>query len=161
MFSKTSRYVAAAFIGLSFGMGSAFAQSVPPMTTVMQQIQRVNLKQMHDQLNLTPSQEIQWQAALDATRESHAAERMNADVMQQQTAAMLDKPILDLSALHAAHEKAVQQDAGLPEKSAKAWLTFYHGLNDAQKTIVSNALRPELAKIAQHAARPIDPRTGL
>ena len=163
MFSKTSRLIAAAIVAMSVGIGSACAQSASIISDPMQQIQPVNMRQLHDQLNLNPSQEVQWQTALDAMRQSHAAERMNADLMQQQTAAMLQKPILDLSALHAAHEKVtVQQDAHQsPEQSAKAWLSFYNGLNDQQKTIMSDALRPELEKIAHHAAHPIDPRTGL
>jgi periplasmic protein CpxP/Spy len=161
MFSKTSRLIAAAIVAMSVGIGSACAQSASIISDPMQQIQPVNMRQLHDQLNLNPSQEVQWQTALDAMRQSHAAERMNADLMQQQTAAMLQKPILDLSALHAAHEKVMQQDAHLPEQSAKAWLSFYNGLNDQQKTIMSDALRPELEKIAHHAARPMDPRTGL
>ena len=161
MFSKTSRFIAAAIVSMSVGIGSAYAQSASIISDPMQQIQPVNMRQLHDQLNLNPSQEVQWQTALDAMRQSHAAERMNADLMQQQTAAMLQKPILDLSALHAAHEKVMQQDAHLPEQSAKAWLSFYNGLNDQQKTIMSDALRPELEKIAHHAAHPIDPRTGL
>jgi periplasmic protein CpxP/Spy len=63
--------------------------------------------------------------------------------------------------LHAAHENVVAQDAPLPEQSAKAWLTFYSGLSDPQKTIFSAALRPYLEEVAHHPARPFEPRTGL
>lgn len=161
MFSKASRLIAVSAIVMTLGIGTACAQSSPSISDASEQTQPMNLKQLHDQLNLTPQQEIQWQGALDAMRESHASERMNADVMAQQTEAMLQKPILDLSALHAAHEKVLQQDAQLPEQSAKAWLTFYNGLNEQQKTIVSTALKPGLEKAAKHAARPFDPRTGL
>jgi periplasmic protein CpxP/Spy len=148
---------------LSLGVGSApvYAQALPNNGDTILHVQQLDVRQLHDQLNLTPDQEVQWQAALDAMRESHASARMNADQMQARTQALLKQPIIDLSALHAIHEKAEQQDALLPDQSAKAWLTFYSGLTDQQKTTFSDALRPQLENVAHHPARPFDPRTGL
>ncbi|SAK89807.1 Spy/CpxP family protein refolding chaperone [Caballeronia ptereochthonis] len=124
-------------------------------------VQPLDLRELHDRLNLTADQEVQWQAALDAMRESHASARMNADEMQSRMQTMLQQPILDLSALHAMHEKTAQQDAPLSGQSSKAWLKFYGGLNDQQKKTFSDAIRPQFENIAHHPARPYDPRTGL
>ncbi|BAN24701.1 periplasmic heavy metal sensor [Caballeronia insecticola] len=148
---------------LSLGVGSApvYAQAMPNDIDTAVHAQPLNMRTLHDQLNLSADQEVQWQAALDAMRQSHASERMNADQMQSRMQTMLKQPILDLSALHAMDEKARQQDAPLSDQSAKAWLKFYGSLNDQQKTTFSDAIRPEFANIVHHPARPYDPRTGL
>jgi periplasmic protein CpxP/Spy len=140
---------------------SAYAQALPTNIDSAVHVQPVDIRALHDQLNLNADQEVQWQTALDAMRDSHAAARMNADQLQQRTQTLLQQPILDLSAIHAAHIKAEQQDAQLPEQSAKAWLTFYKGLSDTQKQIFSDTMRPQFENVAHHAAKPYDPRTGL
>ncbi|SAK60373.1 hypothetical protein AWB80_02579 [Caballeronia pedi] len=148
---------------LSLGVGSApvYAQSLPMDNPPAAHVQPLDIRTLHERLNLTADQEVQWQAALDAMRQSHASERMNADQMQARMQAMLKQPILDLSALHAMDEKARQQDAPLSDQSAKAWLKFYSGLNDQQKTTFSDAIRPQFENIVHHPARPYEPRTGL
>ncbi|KXU95197.1 hypothetical protein CR51_25645 [Caballeronia megalochromosomata] len=148
---------------LSLGLGSApvYAQALPMDDAPAARVQPLDMRTLHERLNLTADQEVQWQAALDAMRESHSSERMNADQMQARMQMMLKQPILDLSALHAMDEKARQQDAPLSDLSAKAWLKFYGGLNDQQKTTFSDAIRPQFENIAHHPARPYDPRTGL
>jgi hypothetical protein len=148
---------------LSLGVGSApvYAQSLPMDNPPAAHVQPLDIRTLHDRLNLSADQEVRWQAALDAMRQSHASERMNADQMQARMQTMLKQPILDLSALHAMDEKVRQQDAPLSEQSAKAWLMFYSGLNDQQKTTFSDAIRPQFENIAHHPARPYDPRTGL
>ena len=156
-------YAVTVVTALSLGVGSApvYAQAMPVENDIAIHVQPVNMRQLHDQLNLTPDQEVQWQAALDAMRQSHSSERMSADEMQSRMQTMLAQPILDLSALHAMHEKTGKQDAQLPEQLAKAWLRFYSSLNDQQKTTFSDAMRPQFENIAHHPARPYDPRTGL
>ncbi len=52
-------------------------------------------------------------------RESHAEAQMHAAELQQNTQAMLQKPILDLSAIHAAHLKTEQNNSQLSESFAK------------------------------------------
>jgi hypothetical protein len=148
---------------LSLGLGSApvYAQALPMDNAAAARVQPFDVRTLHDQLNLTADQEVQWQAALDAMRESHSSERMNADQMQARIQTMLKQPILDLPALHALDQKIRQQDAPLSEQSAKAWLKFYGSLNDQQKTTFSDAIRPQFENIAHHPARPYDPRTGL
>jgi periplasmic protein CpxP/Spy len=145
----------------AFATTPVYAQATPSDNGTVLQVQRLDIRQLHDQLNLNADQEVQWQAALDAMRDSHAAERMNGDQMQQRVQQMLQQPIIDLDALHAAHVKTEQQDAQAPEQSAKAWLKFYDSLNDQQKRAFSDALRPQFENVSHHPARPYDPRTGL
>jgi protein CpxP len=148
---------------LSLGVGSApvYAHSIPSKNHTALHVQPLDLRALHDTLNLTADLQVQWQAALDAMRESHASQRMNADQMQARTQTMLQQPILDLAALHALHEKTLQQDAPLAGQSANAWLKFYGGLTDQQKKTFSDAVRPQFEQVAHHPARPYDPRTGL
>ncbi|SAK68638.1 hypothetical protein AWB77_02760 [Caballeronia fortuita] len=148
---------------LSLGVGSApvYAQAMPADNDIAVHVQPVDMRALHGQLSLTPDQEVQWQTALQTMQQSHSTERMNADQMQARMQSMLQRPILDLSALHALHARAEQQDAPLADQSAKAWLEFYSGLTDQQKKTFSDAMRPQFENIAHHPARPYDPRTGL
>ncbi|SAK68861.1 hypothetical protein AWB79_03619 [Caballeronia hypogeia] len=148
---------------LSLGVGSApvYAQALPMENDTAIHVQPVNMRALHDQLSLTPDQEVQWQTALQTMQQGHSSERLNADQMQSRMQTMLQQPILDLSALHAMHDKTAQQDAPLSDQSAQAWLKFYSGLNDRQKRTFSDAMRPQFENIAHHPARPYDPRTGL
>jgi protein CpxP len=156
MSTKTSRFlaVAATSIALSLGIAHA-AQPDMPMGgpgggwhhqhgDFMKE-----LNQLHGKLNLNADQEKQWQAALDTMKQTHQAERANHEQMKQQFKTMLQQPILDLNALHDAHQKVQQQDAQLREQSASAWLAFYNGLNDQQKTTVSTALKQRFARMEQ------------
>ncbi len=118
------------------------------------------MKELHSQLGLNAQQEALWQTALDTMRQSHAAERLNEDQLQQ-VEAQQQQPILDLKAIHAAHLKAEQQDAQLREQSANAWIAFYDGLDNQQKTSVSTLLNQQFSEIARHPAVPYEPRTGL
>ncbi len=71
--------------------------------------------------------------------------------MHDQLKALQQQPILDLNALHDMHQKAEEQSHQLREQTSAAWLNFYNGLNDKQKTIVSTALKQRWAKMeARH-----------
>jgi periplasmic protein CpxP/Spy len=156
MSAKTSRLfaVAAASLALVTGLAYAAAPASAPDGGpggwhhghgghFMKQIQA-----LHDQLKLNTDQERQWQAAIDTMKQGRTAARANHEQMKQQFQALQQQPILDLNALHSAHQRIEQQDAQLREQTATAWLNFYNGLNDQQKTIVSTALKQHFAKMA-------------
>ena len=157
MYKKTSRILAIAATSLALAMGAAHAQTPPPdgpdgaggpgMHHMHHGDFLQDFKKLHDKLNLNADQEKQWQAALDTMKQTRATERANHEQMKQQFKSMQQQPILDLNAMHAAHQKIEQQDAQLREQSANAWLTFYNGLNDQQKTTVSTALKQRFAKM--------------
>jgi uncharacterized membrane protein len=158
MSTKFVRVIAVAVAALSLSVGAAQAAQADAPTGNQFMAQ---MKDLHPQLSLNAAQETLWQTALDTMRQSHAAERLNQDQLQQQREALQQQPILDLKAIHAAHLKAEQQDAQLREQSANAWIAFYDGLNNQQKTSVSALLNQQFAEIARHPAVPYEPRTGL
>lgn len=154
MSTRMSRYLAVAATALAVGAGAAHAaQPAGPGAHeghggwhghFMQQ-----LTQLHNQLKLNPDQEKQWQAALDTMKQNHQAERANHEQMKSQFQAAQQQPILDLNAMAAAHQDVEQKDAQLRQQTSAAWLNFYNGLNDQQKTIVSTALKQRFAKMEQ------------
>lgn len=165
MKKTTSRLlaIAAASLALSFGATAANAQTPPPPAGPgmmhggpgmhgghgMHGDFMMGFKKLHDKLNLNAAQEKQWQAALDTMKQNHEAMHKNREQLKQQFDSMKSQPILDMNALHAAHQQVEQQDAQLREQTSQAWLAFYNGLNDQQKTTVSSALKERFAKMEQ------------
>jgi protein CpxP len=153
MNNKISRFLAVAAASIAVGFGSAYAAQGTGMPAGgpggwHHGGFEKQLNQLHAQLKLTPEQEKQWQDALNTMKQNRETARANHKQMRDQFKAMQQQPILDLNALHDAHEKAMEQDHQLREQTAQAWLAFYNGLNDQQKTIVSTALKQHFAKMA-------------
>ncbi|WP_321912670.1 MULTISPECIES: Spy/CpxP family protein refolding chaperone [unclassified Paraburkholderia] len=159
MYKTTSRLlaIAAASLALTLGATAANAQMPPPPggPGMMQHGPGMHgdfmlgFKKLHDKLNLNAAQEKQWQAALDTMKQNGQAMRKNHEQMKQQFDSMKNQPILDLNAMHAAHEQIEQQNQQLREQTTQAWLAFYNGLNDQQKTTVSTAIKERFAKMEQ------------
>ncbi|WP_322014431.1 periplasmic heavy metal sensor [Paraburkholderia sp. J12] len=156
MYKKTSRILAIAAASLALTMGAAHAQTPPPggpggpgMHAMHHGDFMMGFKKLHDKLNLNADQEKQWQAALDTMKQNHEQMRKIHEQLKQQFEAQKNQPILDMNALHAARQQAEQQGAQLREQNAQAWLAFYNGLNDQQKTTVSTALKEHFAKMEQ------------
>jgi periplasmic protein CpxP/Spy len=161
MYKKMSRVAiaASAVLALAFGATAqaAPADQPPPGGPGMQRMHGghdggpfMMMKKLHDKLNLSAAQEQQWQAALNTMKQNHEAMRKNHEQLRQQFAAQQNQPILDMNALHAARQQVEQQNAQLREQTSSAWLAFYNGLNDQQKTTVSTAFKERMAKMAQH-----------
>ena len=161
MYKTPSRLlaIAAASLALTLGAGAANAQTAQTPSAGGPAMMHhghgmhgdfmMGFKKLHDKLNLNATQEKQWQAALDTMKQNHEAMHKNHEQLKQQFDSMKSQPILDLNALHTAHQQVEQQDAQLREQTAQAWLTFYNGLNDQQKTTVSTALKDRFAKMEQ------------
>jgi periplasmic protein CpxP/Spy len=142
MSKKTSRFLAVAAASLALSFGAAFAAQ-PQGASGPDAMGHhggpgwhhggfmKELNQLHGQLKLNADQEKAWQAAVDTFKQ-----------MQQQ-------PILDLNAMHTAHQQLEQKDQQIREQTAQAWLNFYNGLNDQQKTTVSAAIKQHFAKMEQ------------
>ncbi|MFM0475041.1 periplasmic heavy metal sensor [Paraburkholderia strydomiana] len=148
---KISRALAVAATALAIGAGAAYAAQPAPEAHggpggwhghFMKE-----LTQLHDQLKLNADQEKQWQAARDTMKQSHEAMRANHEQMKDQFKSAQQQPILDLNAMAAAHQQIEQKDAQLRQQTTDAWLKFYNGLNDQQKTTVSTALKQRFAKM--------------
>ncbi|MGR3907919.1 periplasmic heavy metal sensor [Burkholderia sp. SR8] len=156
MYKKTSRVAIAAATVLALAFGTAHAAQPddmpPPGGPGMHQMHGGPfgaIMKLHDQLKLNASQEQQWQTAVNTMKQNHEAMRKSHEQMREQFNAQRNQPILDLSAMHAARQQAEQQNAQLREQSAAAWLAFYNGLNDQQKTTVSTALKQQFARMEQ------------
>jgi protein CpxP len=157
MSTKMSRFIAVAAASLAIGLGAYAAQpdgqggpGGPGGWHHHEQFKE-EMAKLHGQLNLSPDQEKQWQAALDTMKQNRDAMRASHKQMHDQMKAMQQQPILDLNALHDMHQKAEEQNHQLREQTSAAWLNFYNGLNDKQKTLVSTALKQHWAKMeARH-----------
>jgi Spy/CpxP family protein refolding chaperone len=165
---KQSRILAitAAALALSIGavnVAGAAAEDAPPPPAHgmmggpgghrMEMRMQKQFEQLHAQLQLNADQEKLWQAALGVMKQNHEAMRASHKQMHEQMKSMLQQPILDLNAMHAAREKAEQQNAQLREQTAGAWLNFYNSLNDQQKTTVSTALKKHFARMEEHGKK--------
>jgi len=160
MSTKTSRLLAVAAASLALSLGSAFAAQPQAGAAPDAMSQHgghgwhhggfmKELNQLHGQLKLSADQEKAWQAAVDTMKQGHQAEHADHEQMRQQFRQMQQQPILDLNAMHAAHQQIEQKDQQLREQTAQAWLNFYNGLNDQQKTTVSTALKQHFAQMEQ------------
>jgi periplasmic protein CpxP/Spy len=160
MYKTTSRLlaIAAASLALTVGATAANAQTPPPPPGGPGMMHgghgmhgdfMLGFKKLHDKLNLNAAQEKQWQAALDTMKQNGQAMRQNHEQLKQQFDSMKNQPILDLNAMHDAHQKIDAQNQQLREQTAQAWLAFYNGLNDQQKTTVSTAIKERFAKMEQ------------
>jgi periplasmic protein CpxP/Spy len=158
MSSRTVRVLAAAAAAMFVSIGAAHAGTTgtPAGNEFIQQMQA-----LQPQLNLSSAQQTAWDVAMDTMRQSHVTARMNEDQFQQQFESAQQQPILDLRAIHAANLKVEKEDAQLREQSANAWINFYDGLNNQQKTTLSAVLKEQFAAIQKHPGNPYEPRTGL
>jgi Spy/CpxP family protein refolding chaperone len=159
---------AAAAIALSFGAAHAATNDAPPPPPAgpammggsgapdghrMEMRMQKQLDQLHGQLKLTADQEKLWQTALTTMKQNHQAMRESHKQMREQFKSMENQPILDLNAMHAAHQKLDEQNTHLREQTTAAWLNFYNALNDQQKTTVSTALKKHFAHMHEHEKR--------
>jgi periplasmic protein CpxP/Spy len=162
---------AAAAIALTFGAAHAATNDAPPPPPGnpammggpggpgghgghhMEQRMQKQLDALHSQLKLNAEQEKLWQTALTTMKQNHQAMRENFRQMGEQFKSMENQPILDLNAMHAAHQKVDDENAHLREQTAATWLNFYNALNDQQKTTVSTALKKHFARMHAHEKR--------
>ncbi|CAB3754977.1 periplasmic heavy metal sensor [Paraburkholderia solisilvae] len=151
---KTSRFLAIAAASLAIGVGAAYAAQ-PSGPDGMghggpggwHHHFKEELNKLHGQLHLNADQEKLWQTALDTMKQNREAMRASRKQMHEQFKSMQQQPILDLNAMHDAHQKIEQQNAQLREQTSAAWLNFYNSLNDQQKTTVSTALKQHFAQM--------------
>jgi len=158
MYKKTSRVAiaAAAVLSLAFGIAHAAppADMPPPGGPGMHHHMGDGgpfgvIEHLHDKLNLSAAQEQQWQTAVNTMKQDREAMRKSHEQMRAQFQAQQKQPILDLNAMNAAREQAEQQHTQWRAQTSAAWLAFYNGLNDQQKTTVSSAIKERFAKMEQ------------
>ena len=161
MLVKTTRILAAAAAALAVTIGAIGSAQAGTLATPAGNQFIEEMKTLQPQLNLSATQQTAYDVAMDTMRQSHVTARMNEDQLQQQFQSAQQTPILDLRAIHAANLKVEKEDAQAREQSANAWINFYDGLNNSQKTAVSSLLKQQFAAIQNHPGKPYEPRTGL
>lgn len=107
-----------------------------------------DLDKIHAQLHLTADQEQQWQAAVAGMKAAHEQEHAAHQQSRQQMQALMQAPVLDLRAIHAAREQNGKQAQQLRAQTTETWLKFYDTLNTTQKTQVSTMLKAKWQKMA-------------
>jgi Spy/CpxP family protein refolding chaperone len=165
IFRKSSRFLAVAGAALAMTFGAAYAadaadDGMPTSSTHAQSepgghnggaafMRR--LEALHAQLKLSPEQEKNWQSAVTTMKQNHQTMRASHQQMREQLKTLQQPSILDLDALHAAHQRVEQQNQQLREQTMTTWLTFYDSLDNQQKTIVSTAIKKRFAQMeARH-----------
>jgi len=100
-----------------------------------------DLLKLHAELNLTASQEQQWQAAVAAGKTEHEQQRAAFQQARPELKALMQAPILDLRALQAEHEKIAGQAHQAHAQVTEAWLKVYDSLDATQKKLISTTLK--------------------
>lgn len=112
----------------------------------------MELGKLHNELKLTlsPAQEKLWQSALDATKQAREAAHTDHEAARKQFEALGQQPIIDLNALHDAHEKLESQEQQRREQVTAAWLKVYNSFSEPQKKTVSDDIKAHFARMMHH-----------
>ncbi|RDU96555.1 periplasmic heavy metal sensor [Trinickia dinghuensis] len=156
----SSRWVALAAAALALGFGTAYAAEGAMgaggwhhgwhgrhhddgMMLMME------LGKLHNELKLTltPAQEQAWQSALQTMKQAHEAARADHEAARKQFEALSRQSVIDLNAMHDAHEKLESQQHERREQVTAAWLKVYNSLNDQQKKVVSDDIKSRFARM--------------
>ncbi|MGG1944541.1 periplasmic heavy metal sensor [Trinickia sp. NRRL B-1857] len=108
------------------------------------------LGKLHNELKLTltPAQERLWQNALQTMTQARDAARTEHDAARKQFEAMAQQPVIDLDAMHNAHQKLADDQRQRHEQVTAAWLKVYDSLSEQQKKVVSDDIKQHLARMA-------------
>ncbi|KND59404.1 ATPase involved in DNA repair [Candidatus Burkholderia verschuerenii] len=166
---KQYRILTAAATAIALTIGTAYAASndAPPAPPPggpgmmmggpgghrMEERMKKQMDELHAQLKLNADQEKLWQTALDTMKQNRKSMFEAHKQLHDQFKSMENQPILDLNAMHDAHQKMEAQDSQLREQTTGAWLNFYNALNDQQKTTVSSALKKHFERMRDHEHR--------
>ena len=112
----------------------------------------MELGKLHNELKLTltPAQERSWQNALDTMRQAREDARADHEAARKQFEALSQQSVIDLNAMHDAHEKLADKERQRREQVTAAWLKVYDSLSAQQKKVVSDDIKQHLARMAHH-----------
>src|SRR2546423_14872678 len=100
----------------------------------------MGLGKIKDQLNLTTSQQVQWDAAVAQAKAAHATMQQNHQQLKQAMQAELAKPEPDLAAVAALSYSLRQGGQAARQQVRNAWLQLYATFSPEQKAVVKAAL---------------------
>ena len=164
IFRLSPRWVALAAAALTLGFGTAYAVEGMPGPDGMDHWHHewrghhhddgtrlmMELGKLHNELKLTltPAQEQLWQNALQTMKQAHEAARADGEAARTQFEALSQQSVIDLNAMHDAHEKLANQERQRREQVTAAWLKVYNGLTEPQKKVVSDDIKAHFARMA-------------
>jgi Spy/CpxP family protein refolding chaperone len=102
-----------------------------------------------DQLNLSPDQLAQWDAATAQMKSAHQAMRQNHQQLRQALQAELAKPEPDLAALATLADSLRQKGEASHQQVRNAWLQLYATFTPAQKAVVRDAMLQRMQKMQE------------
>ena len=87
----------------------------------------MELGKLHNELKLTltPAQERSWQNALDTMRQAREDARADHEAARKQFEALSQQSVIDLNAMHDAHEKLADKERQRREQVTAAWLKVF------------------------------------
>lgn len=160
----SSRWVALAAAALTLGFGTAYAVEGAPGPDGMGHwhhawrghhhdegtLLMMELGKLHNELKLTltAAQEQLWRNALQTMKQAQEAARADRDAARTQFEALSQQSVIDLNAMHDAHEKLANQERQRREQVTAAWLKVYNGLSEQQKKVVSDDIKAHFARMA-------------
>lgn len=107
----------------------------------------MGLHQIKDQLNLTPSQQTQWDAAVAASKSAHATIRTGREQIKQALQTELVKTEPDLVAVAALADSLRPADEAARQQARNAWLQLYATFSVEQKTAVKNFILTRMQRM--------------
>lgn len=130
----------------ALGLALAVSLSVPLAQAELPARMENRLEHWHQALQLTSTQEAQYQRALEKMRNTGPQLRANHDALREKMEAEMQKPVPDLQALATLKDSTEQANQTLRRAVRAEWLTLYGMLTPSQVSLV----KEQLKKMHQH-----------
>ena len=139
---KTSKTVlATAAAGLLLAAGMLTSMAAPHAGGPDRSSHQMFSDQLHQQLNLLPDQDKQWQTLKDEEKSLHKKIKESRTQLHDAANAEFAKPRPDLTALSTAADAAHEQIYTARREFRQHALAFYSGLSPEQQLVVVNAIK--------------------
>lgn len=129
--------IAGLLLAASTLTGTAAAQTVRPDRPLNQ----IFSEQLHNQLNLLPDQDQQWQALKGEEESLHKKMKESRQKLNALAEIELAKPHPDLAGLSTAADTTHEQMYAAGKDFRQRALAFYSGLSPEQQQVVINAIK--------------------
>jgi Spy/CpxP family protein refolding chaperone len=107
----------------------------------------MGLGKIKSQLNLTTSQQVQWDAVVAQAQATHAAMKENRQQIKEVLQTELAKAEPDLAAVAAVSDSVRQAGITAHQQVRNAWLALYATFSPEQKAVVKTALIARLQRM--------------
>jgi protein CpxP len=147
---KTSKTVLAmAAAGLLLAAGVLTSTAAPHAGRPDRSSHQMFSEQLHQQLNLQPDQDRQWQALKDEEKSLHKKMKGSRTQLRDTANAEFAKSRPDLAALSTAADAAHEEIYTARREFHQHALAFYSGLSPEQQLVVVNAIKEKRQQMGQ------------